>query len=35
VNSTAGGTPVQTRAITVNMGVPPTRQFIFGINLKF
>ena len=35
VNSTAGGSPVQTRAITVNMGVPPTRQFIFGINLKF
>jgi hypothetical protein len=23
------------RAITVNMGVPPTRQFIFGVNLKF
>jgi TonB-linked SusC/RagA family outer membrane protein len=35
VNSTAGGTPVQARAITVAMGVPPTRQFIFGINLKF
>ena len=35
VNSTAGGTPVQGRAITVSMGVPPTRQFIFGINLKF
>lgn len=35
VNSNAGGTPVQARAITVNMGVPPTRQFIFGVNLKF
>lgn len=35
VNSTAGGSPVQTRAITVSMGVPPTRQFIFGVNLKF
>lgn len=23
------------RAITVSMGVPPTRQFIFGVNLKF
>jgi hypothetical protein len=36
VNSSAGGSPVQNgRAITVNMGVPPTRQFIFGVNLKF
>jgi TonB-dependent starch-binding outer membrane protein SusC len=35
VNSNAGGTPVQGRAITVGMGVPPTRQFIAGINLKF
>lgn len=35
VNSTVGGTPVQGRAITVNAGVPPTRQFIFGVNLKF
>jgi TonB-dependent starch-binding outer membrane protein SusC len=23
------------RAITVGMGVPPTRQFIFGVNLRF
>jgi TonB-linked SusC/RagA family outer membrane protein len=36
VGSTAGsGAPVQNRAITVGMGVPPTRQFIFGVNLKF
>ncbi len=28
-----GGTPG--RAITVGMGVPPTRQIIFGVNLKF
>lgn len=35
VNSNAGGTPVQARAITVGMGVPSTRQFIMGINLKF
>ncbi len=36
VNSSAGGSSVQNnRAITVNMGVPPTRQFIFGVNLKF
>jgi hypothetical protein len=26
---------VPTRAITVGMGVPPTRQILFGINLKF
>ncbi len=30
-----GATAVPTRAITVNMGVPTTRQIIFGINLKF
>jgi len=35
VNSTAGGTPVLGRAITVNMGVPPTRMFTFGIDLSF
>jgi len=35
VGSTAGGTPVQGRAITVSMGVPPSRLFIAGINLKF
>ncbi len=35
VGSSAGGTPVQGRAITVNAGVPPTRQFIFGLSLKF
>lgn len=35
VGSSAGGTPVQGRAITVNAGVPPTRQFIFGVSLKF
>ncbi|HTL06856.1 MAG TPA: TonB-dependent receptor [Chitinophagaceae bacterium] len=35
VNSSAGGTPVQTRAITVGMGVPPSRLFIIGVNLKF
>lgn len=35
VGSTAGGTPVVGRAVTVNMGVPPSRQFIFGANLKF
>jgi TonB-linked SusC/RagA family outer membrane protein len=35
--STQGGgaTAVPTRAIIVNMGVPPTRQFIFGVNLRF
>jgi hypothetical protein len=27
--------PVQNRAITVSMGVPPSRQFIVGVNLKF
>ena len=35
VGSTAGGTPVTNRAITVNMGVPSTRQFIIGLNVKF
>jgi TonB-linked SusC/RagA family outer membrane protein len=30
--STGGGT---SRAITVGLGTPPTRQFIFGLNLKF
>jgi TonB-dependent starch-binding outer membrane protein SusC len=31
-----GAAPVQNgRAITVGMGVPPTRQIIFGVNLKF
>ena len=35
--STQGGgaTAVPTRAIIVNMGVPPTRQFIFGVNVRF
>jgi TonB-dependent starch-binding outer membrane protein SusC len=35
VNSIGATAPVKTRAITVNMGVPSTRQFILGINLKF
>ena len=35
INSGAGGTPVQGRAITVNLNTPPTHQFIIGINLKF
>ncbi|GAA3956487.1 TonB-dependent receptor [Chitinophaga oryziterrae] len=35
VGSTAGGTPVTGRAITVGMGVPPTRQYMFGVNVKF
>jgi TonB-linked SusC/RagA family outer membrane protein len=30
-----GVTSVANRAITVSMGVPPTRQIIFGLNLKF
>ena len=30
-----GATSVPGRAITVGMGVPPTRQIIFGVNLKF
>ncbi|MGZ8552743.1 MAG: SusC/RagA family TonB-linked outer membrane protein [Chitinophagaceae bacterium] len=34
---TQGGgiTSVSNRAITINMGVPPTRQIIFGLNLRF
>ena len=36
VGSQGGGvTPVPGRAITVGMGVPPTRQVILGVNLKF
>jgi TonB-dependent starch-binding outer membrane protein SusC len=37
VNSSAGGqqSVQNNRAITVSMGVPPTRQVIFGVNLKF
>ena len=35
VGSIGSTTPVKTRAITVNMNVPPTRQFILGVNLKF
>ncbi len=36
VGSQGGGvTPVPGRAITVGMGVPPTRQMIIGVNLKF
>ncbi len=35
VGSIGSTTPVKTRAITVNMTVPPTRQFVFGVNLKF
>ena len=34
INSTAGGTPVLGRAVTVNLATPPTRQFIFGLNIK-
>ncbi|MEO5564957.1 MAG: TonB-dependent receptor [Chitinophagaceae bacterium] len=30
-----GAAAVTTRAIIVNMGLPPTRQIILGINLKF
>lgn len=30
-----GVASVPGRAITVGMGVPPSRQFVFGINLKF
>lgn len=33
--STLGGTPVPGRAITVNLNAPPTRQFQFGLNMKF
>ena len=35
VGSTAGGTPVVARAITVGMGTPPARQYMFGANVKF
>jgi hypothetical protein len=35
VGSTAGGTPVVARAVTVGMGTPPTRQYMFGVNVKF
>lgn len=35
VNSIGSTAPVKTRAITVNMVVPSTRQFILGVNLKF
>jgi TonB-linked SusC/RagA family outer membrane protein len=34
-SNAGGGAPVQARAITVGMGVPPARLFIFGVNLKF
>ncbi|MET0636879.1 MAG: TonB-dependent receptor [Chitinophagaceae bacterium] len=30
-----GATPVPTRAVTVGMGIPPTRQIVFGVNLRF
>lgn len=30
-----GATSVPTRAITVGMGVPPSRQLILGVNLRF
>lgn len=30
-----GATSVAQRAVTVGMGVPPTRQIIFGINVRF
>lgn len=36
VASQGGGlNPVQGRAITVGMGVPPSRQIIFGVNVRF
>ncbi len=36
VGSQGGGvTPVPGRAITVGMGVPPSRQIIFGVNVRF
>jgi TonB-dependent starch-binding outer membrane protein SusC len=36
INTQGGGaTAVPIRAIAVNMGVPPTRQIIFGVNVKF
>jgi len=33
--ASGGVSSVPNRAITVGMGVPPTRQMLFGINLKF
>lgn len=30
-----GATSVPARAVTVSMGVPPTRQIIFGVNVRF
>ena len=30
-----GATSVPARAVTVGMGVPPTRQIILGVNVKF
>jgi len=30
-----GATSVPQRAVTVSMGVPPTRQIIFGVSVKF
>ena len=36
VNTQGGGAvAVSTRAIIVNMGIPPTRQMIIGLNLRF
>ena len=35
INSAAGGMPVAARAITVNLNTPPTRQYLFGLNVKF
>jgi TonB-linked SusC/RagA family outer membrane protein len=37
INTQGGGATAvaNDRAVTVGMGVPPTRQIIFGINLKF
>lgn len=35
ISSTAGDTPVTGRAITVNLNTPPTRQYLFGLNVKF
>ena len=34
-SSTLSGNPVPVRAITVNLTAPPTRQFQFGLNMKF
>ena len=30
-----GATSVASRAVIVGLGVPPTRQVIFGLNLRF